>query len=393
MNEEKIIMQKPESNVKKVVSTEYVDKTASDKLSKQQLDIKETLLTLSDFDEFQANLNFFRGKNLKLVLPSHFPYFDREETRTKSLKLDDFILEGERRDLTLSEVLAEGLPQGKYEFMFYDGTQYIARTPFALNINETRKANAPKEEKKGTGLDAVNWPDVISGAAMVALPKLIESWTASKSDNTQSLLLEHMRQQEEARREDRREMKQWMKENSSNDDPLHLLDLMEKLDQFKSTLAKPPAPPPVNSASKWEKIAEKGLDFLSQQKQSAPTPQPQIEAPAPEVADGNGQGLNLNFDEQQVLHDLRTKLYTMLEHKEDPFKVLLGLRDLYVVGEKIGLQHIPEWEAAGGDAQDAFALFISKSDDQEYTRELLAKAEEFIPLLGGAIDSADEPTS
>ena len=390
MNEEKIIMQKPESNVKKVVSTEYVDKSANEKLSKQQLDIKETLLTLSDFDEFQANLNFFRGKNLKLVLPSHYPYFDREETRTKSLKLDDFISEGERRDLSLSEVLGEGLPRGQYEFMFYDGTQYIAKTPFALNINET---TAPKEAKKASGLGAVNWQELISGAAMVALPKIIENLTSSKSDNTQSILLEHMRQQEEARREDRREMKAFMKENSSNDDPLHLLDLMEKLDQFKSTLAKPPAPPPVNSASKWEKIAEKGLDFLSQQKQPAPTPQPQIEAPAPEVADANGQGLNVNFDEQQVLDDLRTKLYSMLEHKEDPFKVLLGLRDLYVVGEKIGLQHIPEWEAAGGDAQDAFALFISKSDDQEYTKELLAKAEEFIPLLGGAIDSADEHTT
>jgi hypothetical protein len=388
MNEEKITMQKPESNVKKVVSTEYVDKSANDKLSKQQLDIKETLLTLSDFDELQANLNFFRGKNLKLVLPSHYPYFDREETRTKSLKLDDFISEGERRDLSLSEVLGEGLPRGQYEFMFYDGTQYIAKTPFALNINET---TAPKEAKKASGLGAVNWQELISGAAMVALPKIIENWTASKSDNTQSLLLEHMRQQEEARREDRREMKQWMKENSSNDDPLHLLDLMEKLDQFKSTLAKPPAPPPINTASKWEKIAEKGLDFLSQQKQA--TPAPQIEAPAPEVAAGNGQGLNVNFDEQQVLDDLRTKLYTMLEHKEDPFKVLLGLRDLYVVGEKIGLQHIPEWEAAGGDAQDAFALFISKSDDLEYTKKLLDKAEEFIPLLGGAIDSADEPTT
>ena len=226
MNEEKIIMQKPESNVKKVVSTEYVDKSANDKLSKQQLDIKETILTLSDFDEFQANLNFFRGKNLKLVLPSHFPYFDREETRTKSLKLDDFISEGERRDLTLSEVLGEGLPRGQYEFMFYDGTQYIAKTPFALNINET---TAPKEAKKAAGLGAVNWQELISGAAMVALPKIIENWSTPKSDNTQSLLLEHMRQQEEARREDRREMKQWMKENSSNDDPLHLLDLMEKL--------------------------------------------------------------------------------------------------------------------------------------------------------------------
>ena len=390
MNEEKIIMQKPESNVKKVVSTEYVDKSANEKLSKQQLDIKETLLTLSDFDEFQANLNFFRGKNLKLVLPSHYPYFDREETRTKSLKLDDFISEGERRDLSLSEVLGEGLPRGQYEFMFYDGTQYIAKTPFALNINET---TAPKEAKKASGLGAVNWQELISGAAMVALPKIIENLTSSKSDNTQSILLEHMRQQEEARREDRREMKAFMKENSSNDDPLHLLDLMEKLDQFKSTLAKPPAPPPVNSASNSEQKAEKGLDFLSQQKQPAPTPQPQIEAPAPEVADANGQGLNVNFDEQQVLDDLRTKLYSMLEHKEDPFKVLLGLRDLYVVGEKIGLQHIPEWEAAGGDAQDAFALFISKSDDQEYTKELLAKAEEFIPLLGGAIDSADEHTT
>ena len=80
----------------------------------------------------------------------------------------------------------------------------------------------------------------------------------------------------------------------------------------------------------------------------------------------------------------------MLDNKEEPFKVLLGLRDLYVVGEKIGLQHIPEWEQSGGDAQAAFGLFISKSEDQEYTQQLLEKAQEFIPLLGGAID---EPAS
>ena len=220
-------MQKPESNVKKVVSTEYVDKSANEKLSKQQLEIKETLLTLSDFDEFQANLNFFRGKNLKLVLPSHYPYFDREETRTKSLKLDDFISEGERRDLTLSELLGEGLPRGQYEFMLYDGTQYIARTPFALNINETRKASENKSEKKATGLGAIKWQELIAGAATVALPKIIENLTAPKTDSTQQLLLEHMRQQEEARREDRREMKAWMKENTSTDDPLQLLDLMQ----------------------------------------------------------------------------------------------------------------------------------------------------------------------
>lgn len=388
-------MQKPESNVKKVVSTEYVDKSANDKLSKQQLDIKETILTLSDFDEFQANLNFFRGKNLKLVLPSHYPYFDREETRTKSLKLDDFISEAERRDLTLSEVLGEGLPRGQYEFMLYDGTQYIARTPFALNINETRKANAPKEEKKAGVLGGVNWQELIAGAATIALPKIIENLTAPKTDNTQHLLLEHMRQQEEARREDRREMKSWMKENTSQDDPLQMLDLMQRLDEFKATLAKPPAPPPVNTSSKWEKIAEKGLDFLSQQKpQPQPQPMPsQLEAPPATTADGNGaHAFSINVDEQAVLDDLRGKLYQMLEDKQDPFKVLLGLRDLYVVGEKIGLQHIPEWEQAGGDAQDAFSLFISKSDDQEYVNLLVEKAEEFIPLLGGAIDK-DESTA
>ena len=390
-------MQKPESNVKKVVSTEYVDKSANEKLSKQQLEIKETLLTLSDFDEFQANLNFFRGKNLKLVLPSHYPYFDREETRTKSLKLDDFISEGERRDLTLSELLGEGLPRGQYEFMLYDGTQYIARTPFALNINETRKASENKSEKKATGLGAINWQELIAGAATVALPKIIENLTAPKTDSTQQLLLEHMRQQEEARREDRREMKAWMKENTSTDDPLQLLDLMQRLDEFKGTLAKPPAPPPVNTSSKWEKIAEKGLDFLSQQK---PQPQPhqqptpsKIEAPPASKIDGNGShNLALNFDEQQVLDALRGKLYQMLEDKQDPFKVLLGLRDLYVVGEKIGLQHIAEWDAAGGDAQEAFKLFISKSDDQEYVKELVQKAEEFIPLLGGAIDKDESIT-
>ena len=375
---------------KKVVTTEYVDKKPQENLNQKQVELQHALQSYSTWDEFEAELTFFRGKGLKMALESHNPYFTRNEQKTKSLKLDDFILEAERRDLTLSEVLAEGLPRGQYQFRCYDGRQYLLKTPFFLYINET---TAPKEEKKAAGLSGVNWQELIAGAATVAIPKIIENLTSPKSDNTQSVLLEHMRQQEEARREDRREMKAFMKENSSNDDPLHLLDLMEKLDQFKSTLAKPPAPPPVNSASKWEKIAEKGLDFLSQQKQPAPTPQPQIEAPAPEVADGNGQGLNLNFDEQQVLHDLRTKLYAMLEQKEDPFKVLLGLRDLYVVGEKIGLQHIPEWEAAGGDAQDAFALFISKSDDQEYTKELLAKAEEFIPLLGGAIDSADEPTT
>ena len=93
-----------------------------------------------------------------------------------------------------------------------------------------------------------------------------------------------------------------------------------------------------------------------------------------------------------MLDDLRGKLYQMLEDKQDPFKVLLGLRDLYVVGEKIGLQHIAEWDAAGGDAQEAFKLFISKSDDQEYVKELVQKAEEFIPLLGGAIDKDESIT-
>jgi len=119
----------------------------------------------------------------------------------------------------------------------------------------------------------------------------------------------------------------------------------------------------------------------------------QLEAPPAETADGNGaHAFPLNLDEQAVLDDLRGKLYQMLEDKQDPFKVLLGLRDLYVVGEKIGLQHIPEWEQAGGDAQDAFSLFISKSDDQEYVKQLVDKAQEFIPLLGGAIDKDESIT-
>ena len=383
-------MTNPDNSVKKVVSTEYVDKKPQENLNAKQVELQNALHSYSTWDEFESELTFFRGKGLKMALESHNPYFTRNELKTKSLKLDDFILEAERRDLTLSEVLAEGLPRGQYQFRCYDGRQYLLKTPFTLYINET---TPPKEEKKATGLGGVNWQELIAGAATVAIPKIIENLTAPKTDNTQHLLLEHMRQQEEARREDRREMKSWMKENTSNDDPLQMLDLMQRLDEFKATLAKPPAPPPVNTSSKWEKIAEKGLDFLSQQK---PQPQPmpsQLEAPPAETADGNGaHAFPLNLDEQAVLDDLRGKLYQMLEDKQDPFKVLLGLRDLYVVGEKIGLQHIPEWEQAGGDAQDAFSLFISKSDDQEYVKQLIDKAEEFIPLLGGAIDKDESIT-
>jgi len=385
----------PENTAKKVVTTEYVDQKAQENFNAKQTEIHSALLSYSSWDEFEAELTFYRGKGLKLALETHNPYFTRDELKTKSLKLDDFILEAERRDLTLSEVLAEGLPRGQYQFRVYDGRQYLLKTPFTLYINET---TPPKDEKKRGPLGGVNWQELIAGAATVAIPKIIENLTAPKSDNTQQLLLEHMRQQEEARREDRREMKSWMKENTGNDDPLQMLEVMQRLDEFKATLAKPPAPPPINTSTKWEKIAEKGLEFLSQQKPQAQAPPvppataPTLQPPPEETAGSNGQGLNLNFDEQEVINDLRAKLYQMLHNKEEPYKVLLGLRDLYVVGEKIGLQHISEWEQSGGDAQAAFGLFISKSEDQEYTQQLLEKAQEFIPLLGGAIDS-DESAS
>jgi len=391
-------MQSAENTATKVVTTEILNgDSKSKKLNPSQIEIKDLIESCADWDEFEDQAPNLKGKNLIMSLESNAPYFAREENnRTKSIKLDLLVNESQRLNCTIAEILAEGLPRGHYPFKFKQGNTYLVKSHFACYIAEEKKKTTESATKKSGPLNGVNWQELIAGAATVAIPKIIENLTSPKSDSTQQLLLEHMRQQEEARREDRREMKSWMKENTGNDDPLQMLEIMQRLDEFKATLAKPPAPPPINTSTKWEKIAEKGLEFLSQQKPQAQAPPvppataPTLQPPPEETAASNGQGLNLNFDEQEVLNDLRAKLYQMLDNKEEPFKVLLGLRDLYVVGEKIGLQHIPEWEQSGGDAQEAFALFISKSEDQDYIQQLLEKAQEFIPLLGGAID---EPAS
>ena len=86
-------MTNPDNSVKKVVSTEYVDKKPQENLNAKQVELQNALQSYSTWDEFEAELTFFRGKGLKMALESHNPYFTRNELKTKSLKLDDFILE------------------------------------------------------------------------------------------------------------------------------------------------------------------------------------------------------------------------------------------------------------------------------------------------------------
>jgi hypothetical protein len=360
-------MTNPENSHVKVIKTEYVGADAAKKqLTPHQQELVEAIQSFSSWDDFEADVGMFRSKNIKFCLENHSPYYNFEGLRTKSLRLDDFILRAEAEERTVGEVMTQGLEQGQYKFRVYEGKKYLTLTPFHLFVG--RQPNQSQTKASHVNKTSFDWQSLLGTAVTVALPKLVETLAQPKQDTImQQMMLDYMKQNDEQRREDRKEFKDFMKNNSANDDPLHLLDLMQRLDDFKSTLAKPPAPPPINSGSKWEKIAEKLIDNFQQPKAAPTAPVEQI-PPAP------------TYDPQQVITDLRERIYAEIDNQSDAMVVLMSLRDLYMVASEVGLENVPEYQQTG-TIEDAFSLFLSKAEDQDYQNQLIQKAQELLPLL------------
>ncbi len=360
-------MTTPENSHVKVIKTEYVGAEAAKKqLSAHQQELVEAIQSFSSWDDFEADVGMFRSKNIKFCLENHSPYYNFEGLRTKSLRLDDFILRAEAEERTVGEVMTQGLEQGQYKFRVYEGKKYLTLTPFHLFVG--RQPNQA-HTKATTSKNNFDWAALLGTAVSAALPKLVESLAKPKqNDIMQQMMLDYMKANDEQRREDRKEFKEFMKNNAAPDDPLHLLDMMQRLDDFKSTLAKPPAPPPVNSGSKWEKIAEKLIDNM----------QPKA-APAAAL----DQAPTAAYDSAQVINDLRERIYAEIDNQSDPMVILMSLRDLYMIANEVGLESVPEYQQSGGNLEDTFSLFLSKADDQEYQNLLIAKAQELLPLIKG----------
>ena len=354
----------------KLVKTETIVDSPNKKPKKEftpvQSELKEAILSLSTWDDFEAELVLFRSKNVRFHLENHASAYNLDGLETKTLRLDEFITKSENTEQTLGEIISKGLKPGQYKFRVYEGQTYLCMTPFALYVNSSQN----KEENKKPGFD---WQALLGTAVSVALPKLVENLSQPKTDNLmQKMMLDYMRQNDEQRREDRKEFKEFMKNNSSNDDPLHLLDLMQRLDEFKSTLVKPPAPPPIASGNKWEKIAEKLIDNL-QAKSITPTAAP--------MPDSLSQPTNSPNKNLEVIEDLRKRIYHEIENNAEPVIVLMSLRDLYLVGLEAGLDNVPEHQQSGGKLEDTFSLFLSKAEDQDYQNKLIAEAQKLLPAI------------
>jgi hypothetical protein len=363
-------MTSAENSRQKVITTEYVDTAKTKKVfTPQQQELVDALNSYASWDDFEADISLFKAKHIKFRLENHASYYNYGGIRTKSLNLDEFIHQAETESKTLGEVLSQGLEKGQYKFRVYEGKTYLCFTGFHLFVTRNPQ-HAQTQTNTTNNKSNFDWQGLLGTAVSVALPKLVETLAQPKQDNImQQMMLDYMKQNDEQRREDRKEFKDFMKNNSANDDPLHLLDLMQRLDDFKSTLAKPPAPPPINSGSKWEKIAEKLIDNFQQPKAAPTAPVEQI-SPAP------------TYDPQQVITDLRERIYAEIDNQSDAMVVLMSLRDLYMVASEVGLENVPEYQQAGS-IEDAFSLFLSKADDQEYQNQLIQKAQELLPLLKG----------
>ena len=361
-------MTNPQDSHVKVIKTEYVDSAVAKKqLTPQQQELKDALNSFSSWDDFEADIGLFKAKNIRLRLENHSPYYNYEGIRTKSLNLDDFILRSEAEGKTLGEVVSQGLEKGQYKFRVYESKVYLTLTGFHLFVNQ-HPQHTQTQTNNTNNKSNFDWQGLLGTAVTVALPKLVETLAQPKQNTImQQMMLDYMKQNDEQRREDRKEFKDFMKNNSANDDPLHLLDLMQRLDDFKSTLAKPPAPPPINTSSKWEKIAEKLIDNFQQPKAAPTAPAEQI-PPAP------------TYDPQQVITDLRERIYAEIDNQSDAMVVLMSLRDLYMVASEVGLENVPEYQQTG-TIEDAFSLFLSKAEDQDYQNQLIQKAQELLPLL------------
>ena len=362
-------MTTPENSHVKVIKTEYVDNGKVKKnFTPQQQELVDALNSYSSWDDFEADIGLFKSKNIKFRLENHASYYNFEGIRTKSLNLDDFIHRAEADNRTLGEVLSQGLEKGQYKFRVYEAKTYLTFTGFHLFVTR-HPQNSQAQTNSTTNRSNFDWTALLGTAVTAALPKLVESLAKPKqNDIMQQMMLDYMKANDDQRREDRKEFKEFMKNNAAPDDPLHLLDMMQRLDDFKSTLAKPPAPPPVASGNRWEKIAEKLIDNM--QPKAAPAAALD-QAPAPA------------YDSAQVVNDLRARIYAEIENQSDPMVILMSLRDLYMVANEIGLENVPEYQQAGGNLEDTFSLFLSKADDQEYQNLLIAKAQELLPLIKG----------
>ena len=79
----------------KLVKTETIVDSPNKKPKKEftpvQSELKEAILSLSTWDDFEAELVLFRSKNVRFHLENHASAYNLDGLETKTLRLDEFI--------------------------------------------------------------------------------------------------------------------------------------------------------------------------------------------------------------------------------------------------------------------------------------------------------------